>query len=114
MGKESEQIFNTLQFGEMTVGDEVQQEVGTDFETLVWQFDKYFILKCNLIHERTKFQKIYQKILRLEEFCRCLSSLVEHCDYTDTDDQIRDRFVVGLRDWKRLKEKPNGTQTFSC
>ena len=34
----------------------------------------------------------------VEEFFRELKSLVVHCQYKDTEDQLRDRFAIGLRD----------------
>ena len=80
-----------------TEGEEVQQELDTDFDTLVRKFDKLWNV---LFHERTKFQKRYQKETETAEtFYICLSSLAEHCDNTDTDDQIRDT---------------TGTQTCPC
>ena len=40
----------------------------------------------------------------MEEFVRELQSLSLHCEYVDTDDQVHDRFVVGLRH-KVVKQK---------
>ncbi len=109
MGRESEKIFQTFNFVEITVGqgeDARQiQENDTDFDTVVRKFDAYFIVKRNIIHERTKFQERKQaESETIEEFYRSLRALVAHCDYADLEDQVRDRFVVGLID-RRLKEK---------
>ena len=61
MGRESEKVFQTFQFVERTVGEGAdarqERERDTDFETLVQKFDSYFIVKRNIIHERTKFQE---------------------------------------------------------
>ncbi|KAK7115575.1 hypothetical protein V1264_001415 [Littorina saxatilis] len=109
MGRESEKILSNLEFRVHTVGEGTdareEQEVDTDFETLISKFDAYFIVKRNIIHERTQFQERKQKETEtVEEFYRSLRSLVAHCQYTDIDDQLQDRFVVGLKD-VRLKEK---------
>ena len=60
---------------------------------------------ANVIHERTKFHKSQQKESEaVEEFYRSLRSLITHCQYTDAEEQERDRFVVGLRD-RKVKER---------
>ena len=40
----------------------------------------------------------------VEEFVRALNILVNHCNYADTDEQVRGRLVIGLNDLQ-LKEK---------
>ena len=105
MGPDSEKIFRSLKFEKVTInGDEVQ-EVDTDFETLVAKFNDYFVVKKNVIHERSKLQqRRQQEGETIEEFYRSLKELALHCGYQDEDDQIRDRLVVGLQD-PRLQEK---------
>ena len=109
MGEESEKIFEILKFGKITVGEgegaiEVDED-DKDFETVVSKFDSYFLVKRNIIYERTKFQERRQEESEtIEEFYRSLRTLVAHCEYKDTEDQVRDRFVIGLNDYK-LKEK---------
>ena len=58
MGSDSEKIFRSLKFEKVTQpnGDEVQ-EVDTDFETLVTKFNNYFVVKKNIIYERSKLQQ---------------------------------------------------------
>ncbi len=74
-------------------------EVDTKYDLLEKKFTQYFIPKRNIIHERSLFQeKMQSKEETVEEFARELQSLVEHCGYVDSDDQVRDRFVVGLQD----------------
>lgn len=108
MGRESEKIFQTFHFGLHTEGEGDNQrqiqERDTDFDTLMKKFDAYFIVKRNIIHERTKFQERKQGDETIEEFYRSLRSLVAHCQYADLEDQVRDRFVVGLKD-RKLKEQ---------
>lgn len=109
MGRESEKVFQTFRFETrmVTEGEEVleERETDTDFETLVRKFDAYFIVKRNIIHERTKVQERKQaENESIEQYYRSLRALVVYCEYADMEDQVRDRFVVGLRDIK-LKEK---------
>ena len=62
-------------------------------------------MKRNIIHERTKFQERKQSDSEtIEEYYRSLRALVAHCECIDAEDQVQDRFVVGLTD-SRLKEK---------
>ena len=108
-GEESSKIFETLEFVKKTEGegDDAREieEKDTDFDTLIEKFNSYFLVKRNIIHERTKFHERKQKEGEtVEEYYRCLRSLVAHCEYRDTEDQVRDRLVVGLID-RRLKEK---------
>ena len=51
-----------------------------------------------------RYLPIFPRQLTVEEFYRALSTLAEHCKYSDLDNQIRDRLVVGLKDQK-TKEK---------
>ena len=109
IGEESEKSFETLHFGTVVVGEgEGAREVpewDIDFETLVSRFDSYFLVKRNIIHERTKFQERKQHDSKtIEEYYRSVHALVAHCEYIVAEDQVRDRFVVGLAD-SRLKEK---------
>ena len=97
IGPESEKVFKSLTFAD--------GERDTDFETLVKKLTDYFVVKRNIIYERSQFQKREQKDGEtVEEFYRDLRDLAQHCEYADVDDQIRDRLVVGLRD-RKLKEK---------
>lgn len=51
------------------------------------------------MYERSHFhEKSQGKEETVEEFARELHTRVQHCDYQDPDDQVRDRFVVGLKD----------------
>ena len=69
------------------------------------KFDLYFLVRRNIIHERTKLQVRKQYDCEtIEEYYRSLHALVDHCEYIDIEDQVQDRFVVGLTD-SRLKDK---------
>jgi hypothetical protein len=105
MGSDSEKIFRSLKFEKVRQGDAEVQEKDTDFDTLVRKFDEYFVIKKNVIYERSRLQqRRQQQGETVEEFYRSLKELARHCSYKDEDDQIRDRLVVGLLD-SRLKEK---------
>ncbi|KAK7102732.1 hypothetical protein V1264_020913 [Littorina saxatilis] len=82
-----------------------EEEEDTDYDLLVKKFSEYFLPKRNLIHDRSLFNsRVQNSGETVEEFVRALQSLVVHCHYADTEDQVRDRLVIGLRD-QRLKEK---------
>lgn len=106
MGPEAEKVFRSLQFGKTQNDDGTEvDEVDTDFNTLVRKLDDYFVIKKNVIYERSQLQQRAQiQGETVEEFYRALKELAQHCNYKDEDDQIRDRLVVGLLD-SHLKEK---------
>ena len=109
MDSESEKIFQNLEFRAVTVGEgddarEVQ-EMDTDFDTLIREFDEYFVVKRNIIYKRTKFHERQPKEEEAaEEFYRSLRSLITRCQFRNVEEQVRDRFVAGLRD-RKLKER---------
>ena len=89
-GREANRIFRTL----FTPPD-----TDTDYNTLVAKFTEYFIPKRNIIHERCLFQERVQTTSEsVEGFVRELQTLALHCDYTNTTDMVRDRFVMGIND----------------
>ncbi|GFR61185.1 Pol polyprotein [Elysia marginata] len=88
MGREANKIFCTFTFeGEQT------------FDDIMNKFDNYFIVRRNVIYERTNFHERKQKPDEtVEEFYRDLRDLAKHCNYQDHEsEQIRDRMVVGLK-----------------
>lgn len=96
-GKQANKIFKSLKF--------LEGEKDTDYDLLVKKFTGYFIPKRNIIHERSLFQERGQgKDESVEEFVRDVQSRVQHCNYHDPDDQVRDRFVIGLQD-STVKQK---------
>ncbi|KAK7107196.1 hypothetical protein V1264_015153 [Littorina saxatilis] len=106
MGPDAEKVFRSLHFGKTRNqdGDEVDEE-DTDFDTLVQKLDSYFVVKKNVIYERSQLQQRRQRHGEtVEEFYRALRELAKHCNYQDEEDQIRDRLVVGLLD-THLREK---------
>ena len=103
------EIFQNLEFQTFTVGEgddarEVQ-ETHTDSDTLIRKFEEYFVVKRNIIYEQTKFHERQQKEGQtVEEYYRILRSLITHCQYRNVEEQVRDGFVVGLRN-RNLKER---------
>ena len=71
-----------------------------DFAKVIEAFDKYFKPTVNVVHERTKFERVVQRPGQtVEEFLRALHDAAVTCDFKDArDDRIRDRFVAHLRD----------------
>lgn len=64
------------------------------------QFDDYFVLRRNVIHERACFhQRVQRAGEKAETFIRALYELAEHCEFgASRDENIRDRIVVGILD----------------
>ena len=97
MGPESDKVHRTLVFE--------GNESDTNIDLLIAKLDDYFVVKKNVIYERSKFHERKQAVDEtVEEYYRALKELARHCEYPDEDNQIRDRLVVGLID-KTLKEK---------
>ena len=91
MGKQAEHIYNS--FTGVKEGKD-------DYETILEQFDAYFVPKRNIIHERARFYQRRQNAGEsVEAFIRSLYELAENCEFSHTrDEQIRDRLVIGLQD----------------
>ena len=91
-GQQAKIIFGTLTF--------VAPEVDTKNETLVSKLTEYFIPQRNVIHEQCVFQSQQQLANEsVEEFARELQTLAVHCEYKEqTDEMVRDRFVMGVKD----------------
>ena len=70
------------------------------YKTVKEKFDEYFISRRNVIYERAKFNQHKQEPQELvDSFITALHCLAEHCSYGElSDEMIRDRIVVGLRD----------------
>ena len=77
-----------------------------DYDRVLAKFDAFFKVRRNIISERARFNRRNQQSGETsEEFIMALHSLAENCDYGNmTDEMIRDRLVVGIRD-TALSEK---------
>ncbi|CAB4027684.1 Retrovirus-related Pol poly from transposon, partial [Paramuricea clavata] len=91
MGKQAEHVYKTFR---LEKGEE------EEYETVLAQFDAYFVPKRNVIHERARFYQRRQHAGEtVEAFIRSLYELAENCDFADArDEQVRDRIVIGLLD----------------
>ena len=75
MGPESDKIFHSLKFNVVNGTPESDE----NFETLTRKFDEYFVVKKNVIYERSLFQNRKQvQGETVEEFYRALRDLVRH------------------------------------
>ena len=70
------------------------------YQTVVDKFDAFFKVRRNVIFERAKFnRRVQEENETIEQFITSLYSLAETCDYGNlTEEMIRDRIVVGIRD----------------
>ena len=70
------------------------------------KFDKYFVVRRNVVFERAKFNERHQEEGEtVDTFITALQALAKHCNFGIlTDEMIRDRIVIGLLDAK-LSEK---------
>ena len=76
------------------------------YELVKNRFESHFIVKRNIIFQRTKFNlRSQQEGESVETFITDLHCLAEHCEFGVLKDElIRDRIVVGLKD-KKMSEK---------
>ncbi|XP_069118818.1 uncharacterized protein [Argopecten irradians] len=97
MGSQAEHVFKTLVFD--VAGDEDK------YDKVIEKFHNYFIPKRNIIHERARFhQRSQAPGESVEEFVRALYEIAEHCNFSDQDEFVRDRVVIGLSD-RNISEK---------
>ena len=84
-------IFKTLTF--TAAGDEKK------WSKVIEKLDCHFIPQRNIIYERSVSHERKQlQNESVEEYARKLHELAATCEFVDKDDQIRDRFVIGLLD----------------
>eukprot|EP00731_Ephydatia_muelleri_P030587 Em0022g101a len=97
MGGEAEMVLTS-------VG--VKKKEKEEYEEVMRKLDKHFQVRRNVIFERARFNRRDQLDGETaEKYITELYSLVEHCDYgTMTEEMLRDRLVVGIRD-KMMSEK---------
>nr|XP_022907482.1 uncharacterized protein K02A2.6-like [Onthophagus taurus] len=96
IGEEAVQIYNNFK-----LSDEEKKR----YNKVMEEFEKYFNPKANVVYERFKFYK--KKQLEgepFDNFLQELRKLVKTCNFTDADEMVRDRVVLGIYD-KGLQEK---------
>lgn len=97
MGAEADRIF-----AQFTFANEGQKK---DFDIVLKKFDDHFVPARNVIHERATFHRRDQRAGEtVEQYVRSLYDLAEHANFTQKEETIRDRLVLGLAD-KELSEK---------
>ena len=82
------------------------------YTTVLSKFESFFQVRKNVIFERACFNRRVQKREEsVEQYIAALHRLADTCNYGDlTEDLIRDRLVVGIRDTKlssQLQMDPN-------
>ena len=89
MGREGENVFESLQFAEQ--GDEAK------FAKVMQKLDEYFVPKRNIIHEQARFhQRKQQPGESVEAFVRALYEIAEHCQFQDKKEQAKSRKYRGI------------------
>ena len=92
MGHQAKDILTSLKLTQ----DELKK-----YDTVKAKLDSYFVIRRNVIFERSKFNKTVQlENENFDSFVTDLHYMVEHCQFCD----INDRLVVDLSD-TRLKER---------
>ena len=90
MGPQAEHILPTLKL------TDAQKK---DFDVVISKLNDYFIPKRNYIAERHNFELRSQGSSETNEsYIRALFSLAEQCNFSDTDERIRDRLISGMSD----------------
>ena len=93
MGAEADRVFAQFRLD--------RNEDKNDF----WQSSQDVWWPFYVIHERATFHRRDQKPGEtVEQYIRCLYELAEHADFSEKEETIRDRIVLGLLD-KELSEK---------
>ena len=94
MGIQAESIFKSFTFE--NEGDKLI------YSKVLAQFDAYFNMNKNAIHQRALFQECRQSAGEtVEQFIRRMYELTETCEYKGDglrEEMIRDRLVVGIKD----------------
>ena len=90
MGHQAEDILTSLK---------LTQDGLKKFDTVKAKLDSYFVIRRNVIFERSKFNKRVQlENETVDSFVTDLRCMAEHCQFGDINDElIRDRVVVGLK-----------------
>ena len=90
IGEEGIDIFNN--FG-------LSEEDKKKYELVIQKFDEYLLPKKNIIYERFLFYKrIQEPNESVDNFVKELKKLAQSCEFTDEQDMIRDRLVLGIAD----------------
>ena len=112
VSKTEEEQVNTLIYLMGDTADDILLSLAVSdvelkkYDVVLKKFEDHFIVKRNLIYERSRFNSRQQEEGEaVDDFITSLYSLSEHCNYGNLKDElIRDRIVVGVRN-RQLAEK---------
>ncbi len=70
-----------------------------DDDRVMELFDVHFVPKRNMIFECAPLHSRTQEVGEsVEQYIRHLYKLATHCDFSEKDEEIRDRLVIGIKD----------------
>ena len=90
MGEEADSIFSTL---DLSADDQKSYKVVVD------AFGKHFMPKANPVHWRCLLRRRLQgENENIETYVRELFNIADKCKYSNKSEEIRDQFIIGIRD----------------
>ena len=96
MSSDAERVFSQFNLSE---------DEGKNYDSVLEKFNTHFVPQVNVIHERATFHKRSQREGEsVEEYVRSLFELLEHAQFAEKEETIRDRLVLGLQD-QELSQK---------
>ena len=97
IGHQAEDILTSLKLTQ----DELKK-----YDTIKAKLDSYFVIRRNVIFERSKFNKRVQlENETVDSFVTDLHCMAEPCQFADINGElVCDQFVIGIRD-TRLAER---------
>ena len=116
MGEKAEDIFQTFTFLAAT---ENRPNPENEFDLVLEKFTNHFTPQGirNRLRERARFNTREQTPNEsVEEYIQALYEIVQYCEFTDKEDRIRDKMVVGLRDpelSRKLQMETTDTSTLA-
>ena len=106
LGEEAEDVLKSTK---------IKEDEKKVYTTVLSKFESFFQVRKNVIFERACFNRRVQKREEsVEQYIAALHRLADTCNYGDlTEDLIRDRLVVGIRDTKLSSQLAalNGSQS---
>lgn len=97
MGPEAEQVYKS--FGLEDDEDENGYNEVNDYGKVMGLFDTHFVPKRNAIFEHARFHSRTQEPGEsVEQYMRHLYELAAHCEFTEKEEEIRDRLVIDMKD----------------
>ena len=99
MGQEAEQVYKSFGLIDEADDDNDGYNEANDYAKVMELFDTHFVPKRNVIFERARFHsRTQEQGESVEQYIRHLYELAAHCDFTEREEEIRDRLVIGIKD----------------